>query len=121
MDSEKLGQFIGILLIFFFVVFCYTSTFGNEDVNSIFSKSEFNFKGYVYAFPDSTKDKNYRLKADMHKDGEYYEVNRIYFYNGGYIDFEDCEDGNKDGEMFYCAPIDDERDWGFRFYGDIIK
>ncbi len=118
---NELGKFIGFLLILSLVVFTFTNFFGNEDINSIFCKNELKFKGYVYAFPDDTKDKNYRLKADMYKDGNDYGVDRIYFYNGGYIDFESCEEGNKDGYGFYCTPLKDERNWTFMFYGEQIK
>lgn len=119
--AEEIGKFVGFLLLISIVVFTYTSFFGNEDINSIFCKNELKFKGYVYAFPDDTKDKNYRLKADVQKDGNEYSIDRIYFYNGGYIEFESCEDGNKGGNSFYCTPVNDERDWTFRFYGEMIK
>ncbi len=104
------------------------------DINSQYCDKEFDFKGYIYAFPDDTKSKNYRLVADFSKvedydtdteDREHYyhyiTLNRIYFNNGGYIDFENCNEVNKDGELFSCTAINDDRDWSFRFYGEQIK
>lgn len=121
MNSEQIGRIVWIIIVAYVVIVCVARKFGNDDINSALCKSEFNFKGYVYAFPDSEKTKNYRLVADMYKSEGYYYVDRIHFKNGGYIDFDDCEEGNKNGEAFYCTPVDDERDWSFRFYGEMAK
>lgn len=121
--KEFFGHFACWLILCFVIGAIIVYNFGSKDVKSPFAKGEFDFNGYVYAFPDSRNDKNYRLVADMTKNDGYYQVNRIYFSNGGHIDFEDCEGGNKDGEAFFCTPINDdsERDWCFIFYGDMVK
>lgn len=45
---------------------------------------------YVYA--TNEKDKTYTLPANIEKiNNEYYVVHNVYFKNGGYLYFEDCE------------------------------
>ncbi|MBO6273314.1 hypothetical protein J6O48_11120 [bacterium] len=121
MSGNYIGICLGILFVFSLILFCLTEKSGNQNINSIFCKREFDFKGFVYAFPDGTKTKNYRLKADMYKDGDKYGIYTLYFNNGGCIDFDSCEDGNKNGDDFYCIPTKDNRDWYFKFYGEQIK
>ena len=74
------------------------------------------YQGYVYAFPDE-RAKNYRLVADIEENN----IKRIYFYNGGYIDFYTCDYFNSKGETFSCEPTEDERNWDFRYYGERVK
>ena len=79
-------------------------------------------QSYVYAFPNEDYAKNYRVKADLEYDSETgYQVSKIYFDNGGSIEFNSCEDGNKKGNLFYCVADNDERDWAFRYYGEKVQ
>lgn len=78
-------------------------------------------QAYVYAFPNKEYSKNYRLKADMDYDSESgYQVSKIYFDNGGYIEFNFCEDGYKKGDLFFCEADNDEQEWHFRYYGEKV-
>jgi len=118
--SEKAGGVFLLLLVFWLGGAILIEKFGSKDINSIFARREFDFRGYVYAFPNKNHDKNYHLKADMRKEGSSYFVNRIYFYNGGSIEFDFDEPLDKKGDMV-CDYGYDENEWCFRFYGEMIK
>lgn len=78
-------------------------------------------QSYVYAFPNADYAKNYRVKADLEFDSEDgYQVSKIYFDNGGYIEFNSCVDGYEKGDMFFCEANNDEKEWGFRYYEEKI-
>lgn len=113
------------LLIFFVLMFCLdTFNLGTRNINSIFAKRDFDFQGYVYAFPDSNDDKNYRLKADISKNHNEYRVNRIYFKNGGYIDFKDHDSDpiyKNTGQCGDSVTDDEDNDWCFIFYGEQVQ
>lgn len=74
------------------------------------------YEGYIYAFPDSDRAKNYRLKFKKTENGFY-----MFFPNGGSIYFEDCEEFNLEGDSFSCYTEKDTRDWEFRCYERDIK
>ena len=81
-------------------------------------------QSYVYAFPNKDYAKCYRVKADLDYDydsDDRFQISKIYFSNGGYIEFNFCEDGNKKGDLFYCEASNDERDWYFRYYGEKVS
>lgn len=123
--NENAGMWFS-LIFGFIIMSCIFLATSSEDVNSIINKHEFDFKGFVYAFPDKNHDKNYRLFADMYKEANGYYVSKIYFYNGGYIDFEEYgEPLDKKGSMAcgYLEYVDEEtnKDWCFRFYGEQIQ
>lgn len=101
----------------------FIAKWGSSDINSFFAKNLINFKGYVYAFPNESNAKNYRLKADMVKDGNAYGILAIYFNNGGYIDFDwdtERDSLSKNGEII-CKKDENDKEWCFRFYGEQIK
>ena len=119
--KTKTQQFCLLFMIIIWICgLLVIEKFGSKDINSIFARREFDFRGYVYAFPNKNHDKNYHLKADMRKEGSSYFVNRIYFYNGGSIEFDNDEPLNKKGKMV-CDYGYDENEWCFRFYGDMVK
>lgn len=120
---EKYKSLLPIIVIFLFVFIGIIEKFGIENPNSILAKREFDFKGYVYAFPNEKYDKNYHLEADILKEGSRYYVQRIYFYNGGYIDFDyDEELSISKGGKMTCGYYENEnKEWCFRFYGDLVK
>ena len=74
------------------------------------------YEGYIYAFPDSNRAKNYRLKFKKTEYGFY-----LFFPNGGSKYFENCEDFNLEGNRFSCFTENDTRDWEFRCYNIDIK
>lgn len=107
--DTKNELFVNIVLYSFVCLFLYgiCTQIYNEKIK---------YQGYVYAFPDD-KAKNYRLVADIEENN----IKRIYFYNGGYIDFYTCDYFNSKGETFSCEPTEDERNWDFRYYGEKVK
>lgn len=69
---------------------------------SFFEASEYSTKLKVLVFPDDSSVKNYKIPADVSRyldcdsydEGpcfKYYYVTTIYWPNGGYQDFDDCE------------------------------
>lgn len=79
-------------------------------------------QSYVYAFPNKDNAKSYRVKADLDYDSDSgMQVLKIYFNNGGYIEFDFCEDGFKFGDLFVCEPVNNEKDWYFRYYGEKVE
>ena len=124
--SNAIGPITGIFgFIFLFFILpplLVPLIFSSNDINSIFSRDELDYQGYVYAFPNSDNDKNYHLKADMHKFGNIYEIIRIYFYNNGYLDISsDNPELTKNGEL-YCDYFDSkDNEWCFRFYGEMVS
>lgn len=115
------------------IIFTVIIFYGNTDIKSIFKRSNFNLEGYVYAFPNSHNAKSYRLKADLTSNNilfyQKFWVDKIYFNNGGYIDFtnqeyyEDKESLDDKGTLAcgYYEDNNDDKNWCFRFYGEQIK
>lgn len=129
-NPEKESNSFHIVLWSIIILLCaspfYFSKFGNKDINSLFCRHEFDFKGYVYAFPNYNYDKNYRLEADIHKIGSRYEVKRIYFSNGGYLDinneYENDDPLRKNGKLSCDGYYDTNgKEWYFRFYGETLN
>ncbi len=102
----------------------YENNVGSDNINSIFAKKNMTFQGYVYAFPDISYAKNYRVVADIEKDEDGYYINKIYFGNGGFIEFDSSENEAiyKNTKKCQGSYLDDQdRHWCFRFYGEQIK
>ena len=107
--KQILPIFFGIALLTYFLY-------------SISGLKNYHTFSYIYAFPNKNYAKNYRIRAEVDYNSEYgYQVTKIYFNNGGYIEFNYCEDGNTKGDLFYCEAINDERDWYFRYYGEKVE
>ena len=65
----------------------FMALIGSEDIRTLPSGT---YCYYVYA--TNEKDKTYTLPANIEKiNNEYYVVHNVYFKNGGYLYFEDCE------------------------------
>ena len=114
------------------IIFTITYFYGNTDIKGIFKRGNFGFKGYVYAFPNSNNAKSYRLKADLTSNNilfyQYFRVDKIYFNNGGYIDFTNQYYGDKESldakgtlACGYYEDDNEDKEWCFRFYGEQIK
>jgi len=55
---------------------------------------------YVYACPDGSSSKCYLLRADISKEDGNVFVEKIYFDNGGHIDFDYCDFSNSKGTCY---------------------
>ena len=117
-DNEAFMRAVVIVWILGFIGVCIIEKFGSENLNSFWVKRCIKFSGYVFAFPNAKYDKNYRLRADMEKVANRYYVNRIYFYNGGYIDFEPDE---QEDILDNKGSMSCNETWCFRFYGEEAK
>ena len=76
-----------------FVAWIITSSFniGYKEIGHWFEKGEYETQYWVYLQPDNVEFKNYRVKGDIdHTEGTYY-LSRVYWANGGYSDFNDCD------------------------------
>lgn len=97
-DNNWLGYFIFIGFIFLLSLAIYKYFIGNTTIGSWFEKSK-DYKTYYYVnvFP-SNDSKNYRLKGEIeriHCDdpegcSKYSKVTRVFFPNGGFLEFDDC-------------------------------
>lgn len=123
--SRKKHKNFYYFLIFILVIYPYT-------LGKFIGRTE-HFSGYVYAFPDINKAKNYRLRADMTKTRNLIFVNKIYFNNGGYITFDEdynLEQSDEDNPL-YIIPgnsscvihydADNDQEWCIRYFGEEIK
>lgn len=82
----------------------YTRINGDEVIGSFFEKSEYRTQYYAILTPETNSSKNYKLKADIwvfNETSQDYEgrsytykvimVEKVYFKNGGYVYFDDCQ------------------------------
>lgn len=78
------------LLCAFIILFSnnyFWALIGSKDIRTLPSGT---YCYYVYA--TNKKDKTYTLPANIEKiNDDYYIVNNVYFKNGGYLYFEDCD------------------------------
>jgi hypothetical protein len=63
---------------------------GNTVLGSVFQKNNYDTQYWVYLQPENAKDKNYRLKGDITVDYKDYYLTKVYWSNGGYETFSDC-------------------------------
>jgi hypothetical protein len=116
---EKYALFVFITVFFLYITY-YIVLVALELVDKYIVKLpilEYKpYYGYIYAFPDASRAKNYRLKFKKLEDGFY-----LFFPNGGSKYFEYCEEFNSKGELFGCETENDTRDWNFRFYNERVK
>ena len=124
--KEALPYIIGCIILFYLGPALWFNILLNEKKYH---------QSYVYAFPDKDNAKSYRVKADLEYEYDYdydedygyskndygYQITKIYFDNGGYIEFNFCEKGNNKGNLFYCEADNDNRDWYFRYYGEKVE
>ncbi len=94
---------VGFTLLGAFLLFLAWGLFlnqwlGNTQVGSPLAKNNFTAQYWVYIQPDDAEAKNYRVKGDISRyDGEY-SLNKVYWANGGYITFDDCQLQSQDGK-----------------------
>jgi hypothetical protein len=115
-----LGDLLMVGIFGFMFYHPYTKHFGESKLGSLLEKPDYTTQYYVNLFADKGNSKNYRVVADIHvystveQDGEdsYSEkhivVEKVYWPNGGYTTFDDCE--LEDGDSGYCTD-DEDRSW----------
>lgn len=113
-SSMTLGYILAIIILFHFGKYTYCCYYGEEIIGSYFEKPAYRTKYYVNVFPDDKNSKNYRLPADIYvftkreesstsgsidEDGivtpsvkfnKKRILEKVYWPNGGYLDFKDC-------------------------------
>ena len=58
----------------------------------------------------------------MRKYGNLFEIKRIYFYNGGYLDMStDSNELDKTGKLFCNYYDKNDNEWCFRFHGEMVQ
>ncbi|MGL4331133.1 MAG: hypothetical protein ACRCSD_11140 [Clostridium sp.] len=78
-----IGIIIGIMLI----VLPYTPL-GSERIGSIFEKKDYTQYYYANLFPDESNSKNYKVIAEIEAHDKMYRLNKAYFSDGGYKNFD---------------------------------
>jgi hypothetical protein len=101
-----IGIVIGIAIVTWLLVKTISGMYGNEVIGSFFERNEYTTQYWIYLQPDSASTKNYRVKGDIERvsvDGEenneggyypggsIYYLRRVYWDNGGYFEFDDCD------------------------------
>jgi hypothetical protein len=108
-----IGHALLIYMLFTWGKNTYISSYGDEILGSYFEKFEYRTQYYVNVFPDDESTKNYRLPAEIHvyseeEEGEptedvygiehsntyttkYIVLDKVFWPNGGYLDFNDCQ------------------------------
>ena len=122
LDFFKLFEKVFPYIVACFILFCLGPSYWTHIfLHGKPLKREYR-QSYVYAFPNKDNAKSYRVKADLDYDSDSgMQVSKIYFNNGGYIEFDFCEDGFKFGDLFVCEPVNNEKDWYFRYYGEKVE
>jgi hypothetical protein len=108
---------LSISILFYYAIGngAYVINYGDEELNSFYEKPEYRTQYYVNVFPDNYDTKNYRLPSDIYVFSEtmeaenrssddyigggsndyytekYIILEKVYWPNGGYLEFEDCQ------------------------------
>lgn len=61
---------------------------GDTTIGSIFEKKSYVENYYVNLFPENAESKNYKVEAEIEKQGQGYYIVKAYFPHSGYITFE---------------------------------
>lgn len=135
-----IGHALAIYLLFAWGKNSYIRSYGDEILGSYFEKSEYKTQYYVNVFPDDEGSKNYRLPADIHvysetEEGEtsedrfgqehtesyttkYIIVDKVFWPNGGYLDFDDCQ--LEIGDKVLCSD-QEGRDWYIELTNEKVR
>jgi hypothetical protein len=107
---SKEGEWVGIAIVVLVVGWLWWVSTGEARPGAFHEKTDYSAKVYVNVFPDGDKSKNYKLPADMSKvsddGGAAYNIEKVYWPNGGYFEFDDCEaDMNSSTKVLkaYCS------------------
>jgi len=105
------------ILLWGFVLFMIYSLFlsqwlGDTNLGSFWQKSNYQTQYWVYLQPENANDKNYRLKGDITKDDNGYTLTKVYWSNGGYSTFDDCnlDSAVSDKDTANCSTNDENSD-----------
>lgn len=93
---------VGFTLLGLFLFWIVWSLFlnqwlGSTTVGSVWAKTNFNTQYWVYLQPNNATSKNYRVKGDITRLDGIYFLSKIYWDNGGYLTFDDCNLYKNDG------------------------
>jgi len=135
-----IGHAIAIYLLFAWGKNSYIRSYGDEILGSYFEKPEYKTQYYVNVFPDDKGIKNYRLQAFIHvysetEEGEtsedrfgqeltesyttkYIIVDKVFWPNGGYLDFDDCQ--LEIGDKVLCSD-QEGRDWYIELTNEKVR
>lgn len=128
------GIVIVVAIALWVVVKLIIGSYGNEQIGSFFEKSEYTTQYWVYLQPENTAVKSYRVKGDIRRiegsggsgEGDYgypatYRLERIYWDNGGYTYFDDCDitTATTNGKGAHCR-VDDNISYTIRL-GEKVK
>lgn len=135
-----IGHALAIYLLFAWGKNSYIRSYGDEILGSYFEKSEYKTQYYVNVFPDDEGSKNYRLPADIHvytetEEGEtsedrfgqehtetyttkYIIIDKVFWPNGGYLDFDDCQ--LEMGDKVLCSD-QEGRDWYIELTNEKVR
>jgi len=68
---------------------------GEKSIGALLEKREYSAQYWVYLQPDGADAKNYRVKGDIERvsgdDSGQYMLDKVYWPNGGYTTFSDCD------------------------------
>lgn len=64
---------------------------GSTTAGSMWAKNNFDTQYWVYIQPQNANSKNYRVKGDISRQDGVYYLQKIYWDNGGYLTFTDCD------------------------------
>lgn len=92
MTAEQFGAKYGLWIIAIIIaIFTFKHFLGDTIPGSFFERdADYSAKVYVLLYPDGADSKNYRVPADISRDESGYSVNKVYWSNGGTLDFDDC-------------------------------
>lgn len=93
--KEDIKYYIFLSLLGIFIIFVIANNLGLGEARpgSFLEKKAYSTKLFVNVFPGSSEAKNYRLQASIRReeDSDGYFIDKIYWPNGGYTEFEDDE------------------------------
>lgn len=115
-DSEEskngtlLNKVIGLGFVSLVIYAIAINVWGNKVIGNWFEKpGEWTTQYWVYLEPNNSSTKNYRVRGDIEKlslgeDGWGYYLRTVYWSNGGYTSFDECQLTTPKGD--YCIDTD---------------
>ena len=97
--SITVGYILVILAIAWIAAELLSSRYGYKEIGVRYERREYSTQYWVYLQPDNAETKNYRVKGDIERfaesDGDLsyavYALSRVYWEDGGYTEFDDCD------------------------------